>query len=62
VKELMGHKTFQMTERYSHVGNGTLQKAVRTLENALGEIQPTKSSKIQRKKLKRKSPSIKRER
>jgi len=32
VKELMGHSTLAMTERYSHIGNNTLQNAVRKLE------------------------------
>jgi len=31
VKELMGHSTLAMTERYAHVGEGTLQKAVKRL-------------------------------
>ncbi|MFC1614010.1 site-specific integrase [Gemmatimonadota bacterium] len=32
VKELMGHSTITMTERYSHLGNNTLQNAVKRLE------------------------------
>ena len=32
VKELMGHSTLAMTERYAHLGNGTLQNAVKRLE------------------------------
>ena len=32
VKTLLGHSTLAMTERYSHLGNGTLQNAVRLLE------------------------------
>ena len=31
VKELMGHSTLSMTERYAHVGNGMLQNAVKKL-------------------------------
>lgn len=32
VKELMGHATLSMTERYAHLGNGTLQKAVKQID------------------------------
>ena len=32
VKELMGHSTITMTEKYSHLGENTLQNAVRSLE------------------------------
>lgn len=35
VKELMGHSTLAMTERYSHLGQNTLQNAVRNLEKSL---------------------------
>lgn len=35
VKELMGHCTIGVTERYAHVANGTLLNAVRTLESAI---------------------------
>jgi len=35
VKELLGHSTLAMTERYSHLSNGTLQKAVNTLDRSL---------------------------
>jgi len=35
VKELMGHSVITMTERYAHLGNGTLQNATRTLERAI---------------------------
>jgi integrase len=35
VKELMGHSTLAMTERYSHLGENTLQGAVKNLEAAL---------------------------
>lgn len=35
VKELLGHSTLAMTERYSHLSNGTLQKAVNMLDRSL---------------------------
>ena len=37
VKELLGHCTIGVTERYAHISNGTLLKAVRTLESAVCE-------------------------
>jgi integrase len=37
VKELMGHKTLAMTERYSHLGENTLRQAVSRLDEALGD-------------------------
>jgi integrase len=36
VKELLGHCTIGVTERYAHIANGTLLNAVRTLESAIG--------------------------
>jgi integrase len=36
IKTLMGHSTIALTERYSHLGNETLQKAVKVLENRAG--------------------------
>ena len=35
VKELMGHCTIGVTERYAHIANGTLLNAVRTLESTI---------------------------
>lgn len=35
VKELMGHHTISMTERYSHVGNNALHDAVKRLDKRL---------------------------
>jgi len=35
VKELMGHSTISMTERYSHLGENTLQGAVKNLEKSM---------------------------
>ena len=37
VKELMGHSTLSMTERYSHVRNESLQSAVSRMEKATKE-------------------------
>lgn len=42
VKELLGHGTITMTERYSHLGNGTLQSAIRRLEKSMEERQKEK--------------------
>lgn len=36
VKELLGHSDFKMTSRYSHLGENTLQSAVRRLEKQNG--------------------------
>jgi integrase len=38
VKKLMGHSTIAMTERYSHLGNNTLQNAVKVFEGSLREV------------------------
>ena len=35
VKELLGHSDFKMTQRYSHLGENTLQAATRRLESAM---------------------------
>lgn len=35
VKELLGHKSIQMTERYSHLGSNTLQEAVKNMEKGM---------------------------
>jgi len=37
VKELMGHSTLAMTERYSHVSNESLELAVKRMEQATAE-------------------------
>lgn len=39
VKELLGHSNLAMTERYSHLSNGTLQKAVNNLEKSLARFE-----------------------
>jgi len=37
VKELLGHCTIGVTERYAHIANGTLLNAVRTFESAIAK-------------------------
>ncbi|MGO9147606.1 MAG: tyrosine-type recombinase/integrase [Desulfomonilia bacterium] len=49
VKELMGHSTLRMTERYSHVGNNTLQNAIMNLERSLKQKQPNNMISIDKK-------------
>ena len=34
-KELLGHKSIAMTERYSHLAENTMRDAVKKLENKL---------------------------
>lgn len=43
VKELLGHASLTMTERYSHLGQNTLQTAVRNLEKSLSNEKKKKS-------------------
>ena len=43
VRELMGHKSIAMTERYSHLSPDTLRKAVKSMENA---IQPKQGADV----------------
>ncbi len=35
VQKLMGHSTFEMVQRYAHLSEGTLQKAVKDLEKSM---------------------------
>jgi len=37
VKELLGHKSIAMTERYSHLAENTMRDAIKNLENELKE-------------------------
>ncbi len=39
VKELLGHKTLNMTMRYSHLSEGHKRKAVNTLDNVLNNTE-----------------------
>lgn len=41
VRELMGHKTLQMTQRYAHVGVNLARKAVQNLDAAISKAQST---------------------
>jgi site-specific recombinase XerC len=37
LQELLGHKTFAMMQRYSHLAPEQLQNAVRLLDGVIGE-------------------------
>jgi site-specific recombinase XerD len=39
IKELLGHGSIALTERYSHLSNGTLQKAAKTFEQSIQAAQ-----------------------
>ena len=41
IKTLLGHSTIALTERYSHLSDGTLQNAIKILEKSLNRIQVT---------------------
>lgn len=49
VKNLLGHSTIAMTERYSHLGNNTLQNAVKVFEGGLKEKSEADSINIAKK-------------
>jgi integrase len=38
IKTLLGHSTIALTERYSHLTEGTLQNAIRTLDQSITQI------------------------
>ena len=42
VKELMGHGTLAMTERYSHLSPDKLRRAVKTLEAGMDKARASK--------------------
>ena len=42
VKELMGHTTLAMTERYSHLAPDTLRRAVKAMENGIAKARKRK--------------------
>lgn len=50
VKELLGHSIIQMTERYSHLSNGTLVSAFKKMEEAEKDQQATKGKVVELKK------------
>lgn len=47
VKEMAGHKTLSMTARYSHLGNGILQDAVKKLQDGIQKARSTDEGKQQ---------------
>ncbi len=46
VKELLGHSSIAMTERYSHLGANTLQSAVKSLEKKMAELKERNADNI----------------
>ena len=40
VKEMLGHQSTAMSERYSHIGHNSMRDAVKTLEKSLNKEQP----------------------
>lgn len=50
VKELLGHGTITMTERYSHLSPGVLQNAVKGFERAIGEARQKENKVIELRK------------
>jgi integrase len=46
VKELLGHSDFKMTARYAHLGENTLQAAVKNLDATLGKGSPANGAKV----------------
>ena len=49
VKELMGHSTLAMTERYSHLGKNTLQNAVNGLQDKINNARQSSVIKISKR-------------
>jgi integrase len=47
VKELLGHSTLTMTERYSHLAKDTLKNAIKKLEDSLKTAAKEKETKLQ---------------
>jgi site-specific recombinase XerD len=46
IKELLGHGSITLTERYSHLTNGTLQSATRNLEQAIDRAGQEKDGQV----------------
>jgi len=44
IKTLLGHSTITLTERYSHLGEGTLQNAIRTLEQGIPKTRDSRNN------------------
>lgn len=49
LKELLGHGSIQLTERYSHLSSGTLQEATKKFERDFGIIQSNPEKKSNKK-------------
>jgi integrase len=48
VKELLGHSDFKMTSRYAHLGENTLQNAIKRLETKIPKKDIKKKSKVEK--------------
>lgn len=46
IKELLGHGSIQLTERYSHLSNGILSNATKTLENVMRNAEKDRDKNI----------------
>lgn len=51
VKELLGHCNITMTERYSHLGQNTLQNAVKNLERSMTRAKKEQEAKSKEQSL-----------
>ncbi len=48
VKELLGHSDFKMTSRYAHLGENTLQNAIKRLETQIPKKDNKRKSKVEK--------------
>ena len=46
IKELLGHGSITLTERYSHLTKGTLQNATKNLEKTIGKVQQDQGGQV----------------